>query len=97
MCRACLASEPSFSFAPVSGRGTVRAWTVARTAFLTAFEDELPWVLVDVELAERPGLRLVARLADGPDAPLRLGAPVVVDWEERAEGPAVPCFRLVTP
>ena len=40
------------AFAPVSGRGTVRSWTVVRESFLPGFDDDLPFVLVDVELNE---------------------------------------------
>ena len=45
-----------------------------RQSFLPGFE--VPFVLVDVELGVQEDLRLVGRLIDGPDAPLRLGAPV---------------------
>ena len=51
--------------------GVVRSWTVVRQAFLPGFDDDLPFVLVDVELAEQAGLRLIGRLLDGVDAELR--------------------------
>jgi uncharacterized OB-fold protein len=79
----------------VSGRGTIRTWTVIRQSFLPGFDDDLPYVLVDVELDEQADLRLVARLLDGVDAPLRIGAAVTVDFEDLAPGTAVPAFVLV--
>jgi len=81
-------------FEPVSGRGIVRTWTVVRQSFLAGFEDDLPFVLVDVELAEQPDLRIVGRLVDGPEVGLRVGDPVVVSFEQVAEGVAVPSFAL---
>jgi uncharacterized OB-fold protein len=81
----------------VSGRGTVRSWTVVRQALLPGFEDELPFVLVDVELVEQPDLRLIGRLLDGPDAldaDLHAGDAVVVGFEDLAPGVAVPAFEL---
>jgi len=51
-------------------------------------------VLVDVELAEQPELRLIGRLLDGVHAPLRLGAPVTVAFEDLPDGMAVPAFVL---
>ncbi len=53
-------------FEPVSGRGFVRSWTVVRQSFLPGFEDDLPFVLVDVELEEQPDLRMIGRLPTGP-------------------------------
>ena len=43
---------------------------------------DLPFVLVDVELAEQADLRLIGRLLDGVDAELRLGAAVRVVFED---------------
>jgi uncharacterized protein len=97
MCPHCHTSDPAFEFTPVSGRGTVRSWTVVRQAFLPGFDDDLPFVLVDVELAEQADLRLIGRLLDGPDAldaELRIGADVTVGFEDLAPGVSVPAFEL---
>jgi uncharacterized OB-fold protein len=94
VCPHCGSTEPGWVFEPVSGRGTVRSWTVVRQSFLPGFDDDLPFVLVDVEVAEQPDLRLIGRLVDGPDAPISLGADVRVAFEDIAEGVAVPAFTL---
>jgi hypothetical protein len=65
-----------------------------RQSALPGFEADLPFVLVDVELLEQPELRLIGRLLDGPDAPLHLGAPVSVAFEDLDEGVSVPAFTL---
>ncbi|WP_199589326.1 Zn-ribbon domain-containing OB-fold protein [Blastococcus sp. TF02A-26] len=93
-CDACGSTDPRFTAAPVDGRGVVRSWTVIRQSFLPGFADLLPYVLVDVELAEQPDVRLVGRLLDGPDAPLKTGSPVRVAFEDLADGVAVPAFTL---
>ncbi|MFB4298623.1 Zn-ribbon domain-containing OB-fold protein [Actinomadura sp. NTSP31] len=93
-CPHCGSTDPAFAFVPVSGRGAVRSWTVVRQSFLPGFEADLPFMLVDVELAEQPGLRMIGRLLDGPEAPVRVGAPVEVAFEDVAPGVAVPAFRL---
>lgn len=93
-CPRCLSSDPAFAFEPVSGRGTVRSWTIVRQSFLAGFADDVPFLLVDVELAEQPDLRMIGRLLDGPDAPVRLGAPVVAAFEDVAPGVSVPAFVL---
>ncbi|MBV8788521.1 MAG: OB-fold domain-containing protein [Mycobacterium sp.] len=94
VCPHCHATDPAFEFAPVSGRGAVRSWTVVRQAFLPGFDDDLPFVLVDVELVEQVELRLIGRLLDGVGADLHVGDTVVVGFEDLAPGVAVPAFEL---
>jgi uncharacterized OB-fold protein len=93
-CPWCLSTDPAFVFEPVSGRGTVRSWTVMRQSFLPGFAEDVPFLLVDVELAEQAELRMVGRLLDGPDAPVRLGDPVTVAFEDVAPGVSVPAWTL---
>ena len=94
VCPHCGSTDPRYAFEPVSGRGAVRSWTVMRQSALSGFEADLPFVLVDVELAAQADLRLIGRLVDGPDAPLRLGAAVRVTFEDLEPGVAVPAFAL---
>ena len=77
----------------VTGNGVVRSWTVIRQSFLPGFD--VPFILVDVELAEQADLRVIGRLVDGVGAELALGAPVRVVFEDLTAGIAVPAFELV--
>jgi uncharacterized OB-fold protein len=95
VCPNCHSTDPGFTFTPVSGRGTVRSWTVVRQAFLPGFDADLPFVLVDVELVEQAELRLIGRLLDGVEADLHIGDAVVAGFEDLAPGVAVPAFELV--
>jgi uncharacterized OB-fold protein len=95
VCAACGTTEPRFEFTPVSGRAVVRSWTVVRQAFLPGFDRELPFVLVDVELAEQADLRLIGRLLDGVGVELRVGAEVRVAFEDLTAEISVPAFELV--
>jgi uncharacterized protein len=92
VCPCCGSTDPAFAFESVDGAGAVRSWTVMRQSFLPGFD--VPFVLVDVELLVQADLRLIGRLVDGPDAPLRLGAPVRLVFEDLAPGVAVPAFEL---
>ncbi|WP_280464105.1 Zn-ribbon domain-containing OB-fold protein [Nocardia carnea] len=94
ICSHCGTTDPAFRFEPVSGLGVVRSWTVVHRASLTGFAGDVPYLLVDVELAEQPGLRMIGRLLDGPDTSLREGIPVRVAFEDVAPGTAVPAFAL---
>lgn len=91
VCQHCGSTDPRFTFERVSGRGTIRSWTVVRQSFLPGFD--VPFRLVDVELVEQPELRLIGRLLDGPDAPIAIGDAVTVAFEDIADGVAVPAFE----
>ena len=74
---------------------TVRSWTVVRQSFLPGFDDDVPFVLVDVALDEQDDLRLIGRLLDGPDGAARDRRPrSTVAFEQLADGVAVPAFAL---
>ncbi len=94
VCPRCHSTDPAFAFEPVSGRGSIRSWTVIHQSFLPGFDDDLPFVLVDVELDEQSELRMIGRLLDGPDVPLHLGDRVTAAFEDLAPGVAIPAFVL---
>jgi uncharacterized protein len=95
VCPTCGSPDPEFQFEPVSGRGSVRSWTVVRQSFLPGFDADVPFVLVDVELEEQDELRMIGRLLDGPGASLRIGDKVTAAFEDLTEQVAVPAFELV--
>jgi hypothetical protein len=92
VCPFCGSTDPAFAFEQVDGSGSIRSWTVMRQSFLPGFDT--PFVLVDVELSAQEDLRLIGRLVDGPDAPLGVGTPVRLVFEDIAPGVAVPAFEL---
>jgi uncharacterized OB-fold protein len=94
VCRACLSPEPGWRFEPVSGRARICTWTVLRQSFLPGFQADVPYVVVEGELIEQRGLRLVALLLDGVEAKLSLGAPLRVEFEDVGNGMSVPRYRL---
>jgi len=98
-CPQCGSTDPRYAWQEVSGRGIVRSWTVIRQSFLPGLD--VPFLLVDVELAEQPELRIIGRLLDGPDAPVTIGARVRAAFEDiaaqsNAGGVAVPAFTLAS-
>ena len=94
VCQACGSSDPGFTFTDVSGRGAIRSWTVMHQSFLPGFATDVPYVLVDVELAEQADLRLIGRLIDGPDAEFGLGSAVVAAFEDVTSDVSIPAFAL---
>jgi uncharacterized OB-fold protein len=72
----------------------VRSWTIVRDSFLPGFADDVPYVLVDVELDVQSSIRMIGRLVDGVDAPLAVGDRVAVTFDHLTDGMAVPAFVL---
>jgi len=77
----------------VSGRGTIYSFVVAHAPVLPAFAARVPFAIVLVELDEDPQLRIVGNLLDVTPDQVRIGMPVVVDFETLADGVAVPQWR----
>lgn len=90
VCPACHASVMSWE--TVSGRGSLRSWTVNRYQWVPSMPP--PYVVAEIELAEQPGLRLMTNLVDCDAVPLRIGMPVTVCFA-RAGDAFIPLFRPV--
>ncbi|MQY24150.1 Zn-ribbon domain-containing OB-fold protein [Nocardia macrotermitis] len=96
ICRHCGSTSPEFRFDRVSGDGVIRSWTTVHRATLTGFADQVPYLLVDVELAEQPDLRMIGRLLDGPNNGVHQGDSVRIAFEDVGEDTAIPAFVLAT-
>jgi uncharacterized OB-fold protein len=80
LCDACYSDQVNWKEA--SGRGTIHSWTVSHHAFNPAFADELPYVLVTVDLEE--GVRALGRWRGDPA--MRIGEAVQGRFEPREGG-----------
>ncbi|HEY2207054.1 MAG TPA: OB-fold domain-containing protein [Pseudonocardia sp.] len=85
LCDACY----SFAVEPVEagGAGTVHSWTVAHHPFDPAVADEVPYVLLTVDMAE--GVRVLGRLRGAEPS---TGLPVRITFEADADGAPRPVF-----
>jgi uncharacterized OB-fold protein len=89
LCDACWSDAVEWK--PSHARGRIHSWTVAHHAFHAAFADELPYVLVTVDLEE--GVRALGRWRGGDPV---VGVPVIGSFEQR-EGAADLYFMPATP
>jgi uncharacterized protein len=71
-CPYCLSRE--FTWQPSSGRGTVYTWTIVRGPTLPAFQDKLPYNVVDVLMDE--GVHFVSEVLDCAPDEIHAGMPV---------------------
>ncbi len=81
ICNRCASFD--WRWEPASGSGTIASWVVTHHAFLPGFQ--APYAVVTVRLAEQEDLMLIGGLAAGvPDAALRVGVPVTVEFDDIA-------------
>ena len=74
-----------------SGRGTVSTWTVVHKAWFPAFEADIPYNVVQVQLEEGP--RLTASMIGIANERLAVGLPVVIEFDSVTSEIALPRFR----
>lgn len=73
-----------------SGRGEVYSYVVAHAPFLPAFAEQMPHILVLVQLAEGP--RLVGYMVDTTPAAMRIGLPVRVVFRRLTDDVTLPVW-----
>lgn len=93
ICTFCQAD--GYTWVPMSGRGRIHTWTVITHPVHPAAVAKVPYVVVEVELDEQPGLRMLSNLVDCAPSAITFGAPVRVGFETHPAGQKLPIFRLV--
>jgi hypothetical protein len=74
-----------------SGRGKISTWTVVHKAWFPAFEADIPYNVVQVELDEGP--RLTANVVAMGNQDLKVGLPVEMIFDDAAREITMPRFR----
>ena len=89
LCPHCHDGIPEWTDA--SGRATVYSFTVLHRAGLPGFETDVPYVIAIVDLNE--GVRVMANIVNVVPNDVRIGMPVSVTFERRADDFVVPQFE----
>lgn len=90
VCDACWSM--SFEWANASGRGSVHSWTITHYPFHPGYKDELPYILLTVDLPE--GVRMNARARGMEASKLRVGLPVKLAFDRVKDDLTLPIFEL---
>lgn len=80
LCPSCHTPDPQWT--EVAGDGQLVSWTVIYPPVLRAWQNEVPFTVVLVELTQ--GVRMVGRLVDGDDEDLRIGQAMTLRWRTTA-------------
>jgi uncharacterized OB-fold protein len=78
-----------------SGRATLYTYSTVYVNDLFPFKEKLPYIAAVVDLDEGP--RVMTRLVDVAESDLRIGLPVVVDYEVLTDEITAPVFRPARP
>ncbi len=87
-------SDAEYAWAPLSGRGRITTWTVITHPVHPAAVTRVPYVVVEVELVEQVGLRMLSNLVDCEPDTITFDAPVTVGFVLHPIGQKLPVFRL---
>lgn len=98
-CPSCTSSH--FEWMDACGKGAIWSWTVVHQPTLPAFADLTPFPVAVVELADRPGLRIVGNLVTHQGAQinsvdcgrLQIGMEVEVVFRHFNEDVTLPMWR----
>lgn len=92
ICSSCLSNK--LEWVKASGRGIVYTWTVFHQVYHPAFEKDVPYAVVAVELEEGP--RLLTNLVDCKVEAINIGMPVEVVFGDVTEEITLPKFCPVS-
>ena len=88
-CPKCFSLDPGWKEA--SGKGRVYSFSVVYHAPFESYAAEVPYVLAIIELEEGP--RMMTNVVDCNVKDVKIGMPVKVTFEERANGFKLPQFK----
>ena len=91
LCPECLSDATEWS--QVSGRGKVFSFVVYRRLYNTTFEQDLPYTVAIVELAE--GTRMLSNIVGIAPEDVRCDMPVEVVFEDITPDATLPKFRPI--
>ena len=92
ICAACRSTD--FDWQELSSRGRVYTYTIVHRP--VAPDQDVPFIVIAVELDGADGLRMVSNLVDVPPDAVQIGMPVELVWEDMSDELAVPRFRAAT-
>ncbi len=83
----------NISWEPVTGKGTVHAFTIVHLNRAPGFSDELPYVVAMIELEEGP--RMMSNLIDIDADPehVKIGMPVELVYDDVTDEVTLPKFK----
>ena len=83
----------NYGWEPVSGKGVVYSWTIARHPAHPSVRDKVPYNILIVELPDAENIRMVGNLLDAAEDEIEIGMPVQVVFEDIDDEVTLPQWR----
>lgn len=93
VCSKCYSED--VEWAPVSGKGTIFTHIDVHQPVIPAFRDEAPYNVVNVELDDAPGIRVMGNVVDAAGSELKCGQAVEVVFDDVTDDVTIPRWKLV--
>ena len=93
VCRAC-GSDATLAWKEMSGRGTIYNYGVVHDCPIRLLQEDQPFNVAVVMLAEDPGIQMYSHLPGTPVDQVPVGAEVEVMFEATANGQMVPEWQV---
>ncbi len=91
LCTHCGAEE--FSWEAISGRGKIYSWTVITHPIHPVAVERVPYIVVEVELEEQQGLRMLSNLIACEPAHVTFDQTVELAFIQHPNGQKLPVFQ----
>jgi uncharacterized OB-fold protein len=78
ICSRCYSA--SYTWAPISGRGTVYSYTIVHRAPTPAYQEDVPYAIVHVAMAE--GIRMAGNLIGADPETVAIDGPVRITYQD---------------
>ena len=101
LCPRCHAPDPEW--VSVGGNARIASWTALHPPVLTVWAEQVPFVVLLVELDDAPGVRMIGQLVDGDGTLLKtngepeglaMGAQLALRWRVDEAGQTLPAWML---
>ncbi|MFJ7647147.1 Zn-ribbon domain-containing OB-fold protein [Lysinibacillus sp. NPDC097279] len=89
-CSKCGATELSWESQGSDITGTIYSYVVSYRPFLPGFQDDLPTIIVVVQLDKLNEVKIIGNVLACPPEEIKIGMPVKMTWQDITEDRALP-------
>ncbi len=89
-CAKCGSTELSWENQGTTITGKVYSYVVSYRPFLPGFQDDLPTIIVVIQLDHLQEVKIIGNLLECPPEDIKIGMPVKMIWQDITEDRALP-------
>lgn len=94
-CAKCGSTELSWEDFGSEINGTIYSYIISYRPFLPGFQDDLPLVIAQVELENKPKVKIIGNILECKPEEVKIGMPVKMVWVDITEDRALPQWKAI--